>query len=125
MENLEQKTQEINAKIGRNLTKARIEAGISRNILAKALSISHQQVFKYEMGTDQISIAKLYLVSKFLKKDINSFLEGIGDYQPDNLERENYTLYTNLMHNFKKIKDKSCKYAVNDLVRKMANVNEN
>lgn len=64
-----QETKEKNIQIGFKLQARRELLGISRTQLAKKIGISHQQLYKYEAGINQVSlvlavdIAKIFGIS--------------------------------------------------------------
>ena len=54
----------------------------SQQQLAAALSVSFQQVYKYEQGKNRISAGRLYDFGKVLGVPITFFFEGITDTSP-------------------------------------------
>jgi transcriptional regulator with XRE-family HTH domain len=53
-------------KIGSKLKKIRVMMGLSQTDLAKMISISFQQIQKYESGVNRISASTLFEISKIL-----------------------------------------------------------
>ena len=66
---------QISAEIGNKLKFYRTSYGLNRHVCGEIMHVSGQQVQKYEQGIDKISAARLYLLSKKLKFDINNFFE--------------------------------------------------
>ncbi|HMK65382.1 MAG TPA: helix-turn-helix transcriptional regulator [Thermodesulfobacteriota bacterium] len=66
-------------KIGRKLQKAREEAGMSQEELAKRLGCSQASLCYYELGKRRIYFALLERISKTLKKPFSYFLENGED----------------------------------------------
>lgn len=79
---------DINAKpfnidIGNRIRTARIQKGITSQQLATLLSMSNQQMYKYENGVDNISAEKLLQIAKITQKSVNYFYDIIADVLPD------------------------------------------
>lgn len=66
----------INKLIGMRLLAFRKNNDFTRVKLAKILNISHQQLDKYEQGINKISAAKLAIIAKKLKLDIDYFYDN-------------------------------------------------
>ena len=67
----------IDAHVGRKLKLRRINLGLSQQELGKMLSITFQQIQKYEKGVNRISSGKLYELSKVLNTPVTYFFDGI------------------------------------------------
>lgn len=61
--------------VAANLRKYRLLNDVSLGNIAELLDLSHQQVQKYELGTNRITASKLYYVSKFLNTNLYCFFE--------------------------------------------------
>jgi transcriptional regulator with XRE-family HTH domain len=76
--------REMVEKIGKRICELRRSKGLSREELALKLGISSQQLFKYEVGENRITVDRLVAVAEALElKIINFFLvddlgEGVG-----------------------------------------------
>jgi ribosome-binding protein aMBF1 (putative translation factor) len=57
----------------------RVRHGLSLNQLAGRVGISPQQLFKYEQGTNRITVARLYVIAQELGVSIGSFFRGFRD----------------------------------------------
>lgn len=63
--------------IGANIQKLRIIRGLPLSGLAISLGISHQQLHKYETGTNRASAGMIYSISRSLNVPINALFDGI------------------------------------------------
>jgi transcriptional regulator with XRE-family HTH domain len=118
------KTTNINNIIGNRIYKLRLSCGLSRSKLAKELDITHQQIFKYEEGSNTISASKLYLISKILNTPINFFYENIDENENlDEFSKQHQTLCLHLSTNFMLIKNSKVQKSIADLVKSFANEN--
>lgn len=70
---------EINAHIGKRMRDARLKMGLSQTEIGNELGISFQQVQKYENGSNRMTAARLYLVSRILGKPFDWFFEELYD----------------------------------------------
>lgn len=73
----------IDLYVGANIRLRRKELGLSQPQLAEAVGVSFQQLQKYERGTNRVSSATLFFMSKALKVPLQFFFAGLGD-QADN-----------------------------------------
>ena len=67
-----------NRVIGANLRKARLEAGMTSLELADSVSITEQQLDKYELGTESIPLPELELLANTVNKTIKDFQDNRG-----------------------------------------------
>jgi len=65
---------QMTAQVGRNLRSIREAHGLSQQTLAAMLDISFQQVQKYELGKNRISVEKLTYLSKQLNVPLDVFV---------------------------------------------------
>jgi len=78
MNQANQTAHPIDLHVGRLVRRRRNELGLNQQRLAEALSVTFQQVQKYELGCNRISASKLFEISKFLQTPIAFFFDGIG-----------------------------------------------
>lgn len=121
-EEIDAKQVAINRYIGQKISEARVAAGLTRKSLADKIGVKQQQLFKYENGTDKISIARLFLLAEALSLNINYFLEDIKPVEWDKKTSESQIAALNISNNFMKIKDKTCKKAVSALLAVLARI---
>lgn len=77
------KARPFNIDIGNRIRTARIQKGFASQQLATLLSISNQQMYKYESGIDNISAEKLLQIAKITGKSANYFYDIIADVLPN------------------------------------------
>jgi transcriptional regulator with XRE-family HTH domain len=69
-------------EIGRKLQKAREEAGLSQEELAKKLGCTQASLSNYELGKRRLYLADLQRIGQLLGKPVTYFLEDSEDEQP-------------------------------------------
>lgn len=67
----------IYASLGNYLRKARVSKGLSGNELGSVIQLSQQQVSRYELGINKLSLDKLIEIVIFLDIDINEITKLI------------------------------------------------
>jgi len=72
-------------EIGRKLQKAREEAGLSQEDLAKKLGCTQASLSNYELGKRRLYLADLQRIGQLLGKPVTYFLEDSEDKQSVNL----------------------------------------
>lgn len=77
----------IDLVVGANVRRLRADAGVTLSVLAEALSISHQQLQKYETGVNRISAGMLYELARFFAVPYDQLFED-----PDTAEDEDAEL---------------------------------
>jgi transcriptional regulator with XRE-family HTH domain len=65
--------------IGKRLVLVRTANELSREALADALGITHQQIGKYERGENRISASTLYQMIKYFKVEPDFFYQGYSE----------------------------------------------
>lgn len=66
----------LNSSIGEKILELRIAKGLSRQQLASKIEVTHQQLQKYEKGTNRICPARLFRTSQVLGESISYFFEA-------------------------------------------------
>lgn len=74
--------------IGARMRLRRLLLGMSQDTLAEKLSVSFQQVQKYEKGVNRISAARLFELARALDVQVQYFYEGLDD--PDRVPQEGF-----------------------------------
>lgn len=69
---------EIDSLVGRKIRFYRKKQRFSQEALAKQLSISAQQLQKYEKGVNRVSASRLFVLSKFLKIRIQDLFSEVN-----------------------------------------------
>ncbi len=68
-----EKTTSLNTAIGLKIREYRSSLGWSRDVLAKKINVTHQQLQKYERGTNNVSAARLSMLAEALGVPIEVF----------------------------------------------------
>lgn len=68
----------IDIHVGRQIRLQRTLLGLSQEQLAKGLSITFQQIQKYERGANRVSASRLWDISQILKVDIGYFFNDMS-----------------------------------------------
>ena len=61
--------------IGKNIQKERLKQGLTQETFAELMEVSWSYVSKMESGVLNLSVGKIFEISKFLNIDINILLE--------------------------------------------------
>lgn len=69
----------VDAIAGRKIQELRIQMGLSRQQLAYDIDVTHQQLQKYEKGTNRISAGRLAAIAKTLNKPVSFFFDEAAD----------------------------------------------
>ncbi len=69
---------ELEKQIGARLRLARKQKGISQRELGSALGVTFQQVQKYELGSNRLSLSKSIAAARALDVDPSYFFEGLS-----------------------------------------------
>lgn len=67
-------TTKLDKYIGERIGEVRLSKGISRQQLAAQLFITHQQLQKYEKGTNRVSATRLSQIAEILGKPMEYFM---------------------------------------------------
>ena len=111
---------EVDKIIGTRLRVLRKAHNVTQAGLAKKLNVSHQQVQKYEAGTNRISIATLLQIAELLDEPLLYFLEGLGGMSMSGagaLNTELDGLEEALLEHFRAIRDADKREAVLMLIQ--------
>ncbi len=116
--------EQIDRYIGAKIQELRLAHGMSRQDLGEKIEVTHQQLQKYEIGTNRVSAGRLALIAKYLGTSVASFYEGLdttlnavaSDINPS----QNQRMCIEVSRNFMKIKNPEHKDAINSLVRILA-----
>ena len=97
----------------------RLAKGLSRQQLSKVIGVTHQQLQKYENGSNRISASKLALIAKALDLRIPYFYEGFEAADNIPLETESQRLCIEVARNFRRIANREHQDAINILVKSL------
>lgn len=107
----------INKHVGRRIHDYRIAAGISRENLATSVGVTHQQLAKYEHGTNRISVGRLVLICKILNQPISVFIDGYNEIKKEKIVLDKERITMELVKSFNSIHNEKIKEAINNLAR--------
>jgi len=109
----------IDKFIGNKIYSLRLAKGLSRQQLSKVIGVTHQQLQKYENGSNRVSASKLALIAKALDREVPYFYEGFetGDTSAHILE--NQRLCIEVARNFRRIGNREHQDAINTLVKSL------
>lgn len=113
-------TERIDKIIGNKIRELRIGMGLSRQQLAEQIGVTHQQLQKYEKGTNRISAGRLVAISQALRKTVSFFFENIDTGGEEALPTQHQRMCIEVSRNFLKIKNPMHQNAINLLVRTLA-----
>ncbi|WP_339045542.1 helix-turn-helix transcriptional regulator [Candidatus Mesenet endosymbiont of Agriotes lineatus] len=70
------RNKEVDNYIGRKIKESRLIKKMTQSDLGQEISLTFQQVQKYEKGINCISASRLYYLAKVLEVEINDFFPG-------------------------------------------------
>ena len=70
----------FNKHLGNKLKLRRLALGLTQTKVAKAISVTFQQIQKYEKGTNGVSSIRLLQLANYLKVQVNYFFEDYSEY---------------------------------------------
>ncbi|KJS27280.1 MAG: hypothetical protein VR75_03950 [Hyphomonadaceae bacterium BRH_c29] len=73
------KPLEADLVVGANIRKLRGEHGLTLQDLASQLGMSHQQLQKYETGSNRVSAGVLYVMARAFGLPVDALFEGIDE----------------------------------------------
>ena len=111
----------VDDHVGERIRARRTELGLTQEELARQLSISYQQVQKYETGANRISAGRLYEIALELDVGASYFFEGFdsGRMTPHMPHGGHNRAAIDLVRNFQEIHDESLRSAVTNLLKAM------
>src|SRR5580692_10140329 len=111
----------IDIDVGARIRARRVFLGMSQTKLANALSLTFQQVQKYERGDNRVSASTLVRVARALETTVASLIgEQAAEAQPPMLRHLNAPGALDLLGAFVKIPDPEVRRAVVRLTRSLA-----
>ncbi len=116
--------KEVDEFIGDKIYNLRLGKGLSRQQLAEVIGVTHQQLQKYEKGTNRISVGRLVLIAKALGKNVHYFYDGIDSEAQEPMVTQHQRMCIEVSRNFMKIRSSEHQHAVNTLVRSLVKEKE-
>ena len=111
--------EQIDKIIGGRVYSLRVAQGLARQQLAKVIGVTHQQLQKYEKGSNRISAGRLVLIAKSLGEEISYFYEGLEQNKHQEIVTHHQRLCLEVARNFRKIVNSDHQNAVNTLVKSL------
>lgn len=112
-------TENVDKVVGVRLQKLRLAKGLSRQQLAAKIGVTHQQLQKYEKGTNRMSVGRLVAIANELNKPITYFCDDANSID-ESLITQHHRMTMEVARNFARIKNPTNQYAVNQLVKTLA-----
>ena len=98
--------ESFNIHLGKKLRMRRLSPGLTQTKVANAISVTFQQIQKYEKGTNGVSSSRLMQLSSFLKVPITYFYEDyIDSSQTDSTDLTKDLNYSFLIKTFGKLSE--------------------
>jgi transcriptional regulator with XRE-family HTH domain len=113
---------EVDKYIGERIFSLRLAQGLSRQQLAQVIGVTHQQLQKYEKGTNRISVGRLVMIAKALSKDVSYFYEGLDTRENEQMVTQHQRMCIEVSRNFMKIESPEHQLAVNTLVKSLTKI---
>lgn len=111
--------QEVDKFIGGKIYSLRLAKGLSRQQLAEVIGVTHQQLQKYEKGSNRLSVGRLVLIAKALGRSVNYFYEGIESSEAEEMVTQHQRMCIEVSRNFMKIENTDHQNAVNALIKSL------
>lgn len=73
-------TENFNNHLGNKLKMRRLALGLTQTKVARAISVTFQQIQKYEKGINGVSAQRLMQLSNFLKVPVSYFFDDFTEY---------------------------------------------
>ncbi|PCJ27146.1 MAG: transcriptional regulator [Rickettsiales bacterium] len=110
--------KEVDEFIGKRIYESRLAQGMHRQHLAKMIDVTQQQLIKYEKGINRISLGRLMLIAKALRKDMSYFHEW---FEPGEevIVTKQQTTCIEMSRNFMKIQSSEHQSAINSLIKSL------
>ena len=110
---------EVDRHIGRRIHSYRIGLGVSRQQLADEIGVTHQQLQKYEKGTNRISAGRLVLIAKALGKGVSAFYEGLDNSYSSQVLNSQQRMCLEVSKNFMQLDSPKYQNAINSLIKSL------
>ena len=97
--------ENFNIHLGKKLRMRRLSLGLTQTKVANAISVTFQQIQKYEKGTNGVSSSRLMQLSNFLKVPITYFYEDYDSSQKDSADLTEDLNYSFLVKTFGRLSE--------------------
>jgi len=113
------KKTEIDKKIGKKMLELRLSKGLSRDSMAEAIGVTHQQIAKYESGFNRLSVGRLLEVAKALDADPSYFYSDLV-VDEDVIDSPRSRMNLEIFRSLNSIEDEYIQNGFLQLIRKVA-----
>jgi transcriptional regulator with XRE-family HTH domain len=110
---------EVDKYIGKRIHSLRLALGLSRQQLSEEIGVTHQQLQKYEKGTNRLTVGRLMLIGKALSKDISYFYEGFKEDNKTPIRTQHQRMCIEVSRNFMKLNSPEKQDAIHKLVKSL------
>jgi transcriptional regulator with XRE-family HTH domain len=118
------RADETDIELGQRLWQLRLHRGVTRREAAERLGVTAQQVQKYELGQDRLSIGRLVRLAGLLETPLPVLIDGLGESEisaEPSLERaQRHAESCALMHSFTLIERREMRDMVLNLADRLA-----
>lgn len=111
-----ERADEIDKHIGKRIREQRENLGLTQSQLAHAISVSYQQIHKYEHGTNRISAGRLLLIAEALNLPVQYFYAAGTGVAPEEMPKDS-RICLELARQFRQIPNQRHQEALLSLVR--------
>ncbi len=109
-------TNELDISIGNKVNQLRLAQGTTRHQLAAKIGVTHQQLQKYEKGTNRVTASRLADLARALAVDVSYFFEeDVLPFEEGQIERQRMCI--ELMRDFARITRPDQQNAIRRLVK--------
>lgn len=110
---------QIDKFIGSKIYSLRLAKGLSRQQLAEVIGVTHQQLQKYEKGTNRISAGRLVLIARALDRTAEFFYEGFEENSAPIENTMHQRMCIEVSRNFMKLRNSDHQNAINSLLKSL------
>ena len=110
----------INQLIGDKIYSLRLGMGLTRQQLASKIGVSHQQLIKYEKGTNRITTGRLVLIAEALSTNVLYFFKDLDVSNEAPQITQHQRMCIEVSRNFMKIENSQHQEAINILVKSLS-----
>ena len=110
----------VDRHVGRRVRERRIALGLTSEELAGALSITYQQLHKYERGINRVSAGRLYQIAEALQTSVDFFYAGVPTERVERPCATRERLMLETARAFGDIRDPRVRAVIGELARALA-----
>lgn len=111
-------TDAIDHAIGSKIHELRLSMGLSRQQLAAKIGVTHQQLQKYEQGSNRITLGRLVALARALQRNTSFFFENLESKMP--IPAHHQRMCMEVSRNFMQIQDPDQQDAIHMLIRTLS-----